>query len=309
MDTAELYVVTGALGYTGKYITRLLLSRGKRVKTLTGHPNRQNPFGNRIQIAPFNFGDPGELTRSLQGATTFINTYWVRFAYGQESYDRGVANTQVLIKAAEDAGIRRFVQVSITNASESSPFPYFKGKGFLERALMNSGMSYAIIRPTLIFGKEDILINNIAWLLRRFPVFAVPGSGDYNLQPVFVEDMAELVVDAAGNDKNMIVDAAGPAVFTFTELVRLIRDRIGSKAGIIHVPPGLALFLSRMVGGIMDDVLLTKDEIDGLMANLLVSTEAPTGKTHLSDWIGQNADILGAGYASELNRHYRNPGR
>ncbi len=307
MDTAEQYVITGALGYTGKYITRLLLSRGKRVKTLTGSPNRQNPFGARIHIAPFNFNNPGELTRSLQGATTFINTYWVRFAYGKETYDRAVANTRTLIKAAKDAGIRRFVHVSITNASGSSPLPYFKGKGLLEEAVVNSGMSYAIIRPTVIFGKEDILINNIAWLLRHFSIFAVPGSGDYKLQPVFVEDMAELVVNATENDQNIIIDAAGPETFTFNELVRLIRDKVGSKARIIHVKPGLALSLSKIVGNAVKDVVLTKDEVDGLMANLLVSEAPPLGKTHFSEWLGQNVATVGASYASELNRHYRKP--
>lgn len=305
MDTPELYVVTGALGYTGKYITRLLLSKGKRVKTLTGHPNRHNPFGDSVHVVPFNFDNPGELTKSLQGATTLINTYWVRFAYGQVTYDRAVANTRILIKAAVDAGVRRFVHVSITNASESSPLPYFKGKGLLEKAVINSGMSYAIIRPAVIFGNEDILINNIAWLLRRFPVFAVPGPGDYKLQPVFVEDMADLVVSAAEEEKNIIMDAVGPETFTFNELVQLIRDKVGSKAGIIHLRPGLALILSRLVGSVVKDVVLTRDEVDGLMAGLLISAGPPTGKTRLSDWLGQNAATVGAGYASELNRHYR----
>lgn len=307
MDTPELYVVTGALGYTGKYITRLLLSRGKRVKTLTGHPGRRNPFGDRVRVAPFNFDSPGELKKSLQGATTFINTYWVRFSYGQENYEKAVANTRVLINAAKEAGIRRFVHLSITNASESSPLPYFRGKGLLEKAVAGSGMSYAIIRPTVIFGAEDILINNIAWLLRRFPVFAVPGPGEYKLQPVFVEDMAELVVHAAEKEEDIVMDAVGPEIYTYNELVQLIRNKLGSKSRVVHVSPGMALFLSRLVGKVVKDVVLTKDEIDGLMADLLISAGPPTAKTRLSDWLGQNASNVGASYASELNRHYRKP--
>ncbi len=155
-------VVTGAFGYTGKYITRKLLSIGKRVRTLTGHPNRPNPFGSQISVAPFHFDNPAELTKSLQGATTLYNTYWVRFPYGQVTYDKAVAQTKTLINAAREAGIRRIVHISITNASDASPFPYFRGKGILEKAVTHSGLSYAIIRPTVIFGHEDILINNIA---------------------------------------------------------------------------------------------------------------------------------------------------
>jgi len=305
MEAPELNVVTGAFGYTGKYITRRLLSVGKGVRTLTGHPNRENPFGEQVSVSPFDFDNPSELTKTLRGATTLYNTYWVRFSHGQVTFDKAVENTKTLIKAAEEAGVHRIVHVSVTNASKESPLPYFRGKGLAEKAIIHSRLSYAIIRPTLIFGAEDILINNIAWLLRRFPVFAVPGSGDYRVQPVFVEDVAEIAVSAAHHDESIIVDAVGPQTYTFDELVRLIADNIQSRARIIHLRPGIALFLSRMIGYLLRDVLLTRHEVEGLMSNLLVSESPPTGQTRLSDWLGQNADSVGARYASELNRHYR----
>src|SRR3989339_1329710 len=305
IETQELNVVTGAFGYTGKYITRKLLSIGKKVKTLTGHPNRPNPFGNQISVASFHFDNPAELTRALRGATTLYNTYWVRFPYGQVTYDTAVANTKILINAAKKAGIRRIVHISITNASEESPFPYFRGKGILEKAVIHSGLSYAIIRPTVIFGHEDILINNIAWFLTKFPVFTIPGDGDYRLQPVFVEDVAEIAVNAGHSNDNMVLDAVGPEIFRYEELIRLIADRVQSKARIIHLKPGLALFLSKFIGYMVNDVVLTRDEVEGLLANLLVSKNPPTGKTRLSDWLTQNVGIVGTCYASELARPYR----
>ena len=305
VETQELNVVTGAFGYTGKYITRKLLSMGKRVRTLTGHPNRPSPFCNQVSVAPFHFDNPAELKRALQGASTLYNTYWVRFPYGQVTYDTAVANTKILINAAKEAGIRRIVHISITNASEASPFPYFRGKGILEKAVIHSGLSYAIIRPTVIFGHEDILINNIAWFLTKFPVFTIPGDGDYRLQPVFVEDVAGIAVNAGHFNDNMIIDAVGPEIFKYEELIRLIADSVKSKARIIHVRPGLALFLSKFIGYMVNDVVLTRDEVEGLMANLLVSKNPPTGKTLLSDWLTQNTSIVGTSYASELDRHYR----
>ncbi|MFQ5898845.1 MAG: SDR family oxidoreductase [Candidatus Methylomirabilia bacterium] len=305
MDARELNVVTGAFGYTGKYITRRLLSMGKSVRTLTGHPDREGPFGDRVSVAPFNFDRPGELRRSLQGATTLYNTYWVRFSYGRVTFDRAVDNTKTLIKAAEEAGVGRIVHVSITNASEDSRLPYFRGKGLSEKAVMHSNLSYAILRPTVIFGAEDILVNNLAWLLRRFPVFAVPGSGEYRLRPVFVEDVAEIAVSLAHEDDNIVLDAVGPETYTFNELVLLIAGKVGSRAKIIHVKPGLALFLSQLAGYVVNDVVLTRDEVEGLMANRLVSDLPPTGSTSLGQWLDQNSDRVGARYASELNRHYR----
>ena len=301
----EVNVVTGAFGYSGKYITQRLLSMGKLVRTLTGHPNRESAFGVKVDAFPFNFDRPSELVRSLQGVTTLYNTYWVRFTHASTTFDEAVENTQKLIRAAQEAGVQRFVHVSITHPHVNSPLPYFKGKGILEQALMNSKMSYAIVRPTVIFGKEDILINNIAWLLRRFPVFVVPGAGDYRLQPVSAEDLAEIAVTAGQAKSNQIIDAVGPEIFTFDTLVRLIAEKIHSRAWIIHLSPKIALFLSQFISKFVNDVILTREEIDGLMSNLLISDGPPTSRMRLSDWLTENAATVGAKYASELARHYR----
>ena len=301
----ELNVVTGAFGYTGKYITRRLLSMGMRVKTLTGHPDRPNPFGEQVSVAPFNFENPRELVKDLEGATTLYNTYWVRFSHGQVTFDRAIENTKTLVRAAREAGVHKIVHISITNASPQSPLPYFRGKAILEEAIMGSGIPYAILRPTVIFGVEDILINNIAWLARRFPVFMVPGLGDYQLQPIYVEDVAELAVSAASLSKNVTMDAVGPEVYTFDQFVRLIAEKAGRRTRILHAPPGLALLLSRLLGLIVGDVILTRDEVAGLMAGLLVSPGPVTGNTSLSAWLTENAEAIGTNFASELDRHYR----
>lgn len=305
MKKHETHVVTGAYGYQGKYITRILLKKGIEVKTITGHPDRPNPFGDKVEAMPFNFDDPAKLAASLEGASTVYNTYWVRFNHGHATYDRAVANTRALIRAAKDAGVRRFVHVSITNPTEDSPFPYFRGKAVLERTLMESGLSYAILRPTVLFGLEDILINNIAWLLRRLPVFGVFGRGEYRIQPAFVGDVAALAVEMAESDKDVVMDAVGPETYTFEDLVRLVRRHLGARSLILPIPPLFALLIGKVVGPLMGDVLITKDEIDGLMAGLLESESPPTCPTLFSEWIGENINELGDRYHSELARHYR----
>lgn len=305
MIDPELNVVTGAFGYSGRYITRQLLSKGKEVRTLTGHPNRENPFGKQITAFPLNFNNVNALTDSLRGATTLFNTYWVRFPYRDITFDKAVENIKILIRAAEEAGIHRIVHISITNASEHSSLPYFRGKGFVERAIINSELSYAIIRPTVVFGLEDILINNIAWFLRKFPLFGIPGHGDYKIQPVYIEDLAKIAVSAAQEEQNIIIDAVGPEIYTFKELVQTIARKINSKAKIINVNPELALLATRLIGHMVKDVMLTKDEIEGLMSGLLISSEPPKGQTPFSNWLEDNANAIGIRYASELNRHYQ----
>jgi len=303
MIDSELNVVTGAFSYTGLHITRRLLSMGKRVITLTGHPD-QNPFGDRVTAFPFSFDDPERLAESMEGATTFYNTYWVRFPHGKITFEKAVENSKALMRAAKEAGVRRFVHISITNASRAPALPYFRGKALVEEALMESGLSYAIIRPTLVFGPGDILINNIAWMLRRFPIFAVIGSGDYRVQPIFVKDVARIAVDAGHEEHNMIIDAVGPETFTFDELVKLIAPKTRSRPMIVHVPPQVGYLLSKMIGYLVRDVVLIWDEVEGIQANLLVSDGPPTGETRLSEWLEQNADKVGTRYASELKRHY-----
>ena len=304
MGKQDLDVVTGAFAYTGKYITERLLSMGRGVRTLTGHPNRRNPFGDRVDVARFEFEDRAKLAKSLGGADTLYNTYWVRFPYGAMTFETAVRNTETLIGAAGDAGVRRIVHVSITKASEDSPFPYFRGKARLERTIRGSGLSHAILRPTVIFGREDILINNIAFVLRRFPVFGIPGSGEYRVRPVSVEDVAEVCVAAGQRAENEIIDAVGPETFTFEELVRLIAATVGSRARIVHVPPAVALAASRLVGYFVKDVLVTRDELEGLMADLVVTDGPATGHRRLSDWLAENAATVGRRYASEVSRHY-----
>jgi NADH dehydrogenase len=243
--------------------------------------------------------------KSLQGATTLYNTYWVRFSHRQVTFDKAIENTKTLIKAAEEADVHRIVHISITNPSEESSFPYFRGKALVEKAIICSKLSYAIIRPTVIFGAEGILINNIAWLLRKFPIFAVFGSGDYRIQPVSAEDVAEIAVSVGHKDGNIVMDATGPEIYTFDELIRLIADKTHSRARIVHLKPGLTLFLARLISYTVRDVVINKDEVEGLMSNLLVSEGPTTGQTRLSEWLEQNADSVGAKYASGLKRHYR----
>ena len=304
-DTAEFDVVTGAFSYTGKYLTRRLLNAGRKVRTITGHPNRPNPFGKQVEIAPMNFQDLAGLVESLRGASVLYNSYWVRFSHGRVTFDEGVSNSRILIQAAREAGVRRIVHVSIANPSIDSPLPYYSGKAQVEKAIVDSGLSYAILRPTVIFGAEDILINNIAWFVRRFPVFAIPGSGQYQVQPIFVEDMAGLAVEAARQQSNLVLDAVGPEVFTFEQLVRRIAIGVRSRTKLVHVWPEVVLSVLRLAGPMVGDVILTRQEIKGLMANLSISKDPATGHTRFSEWLAQNASALGNKYASELKRHYR----
>ncbi len=304
--TREIHVVTGAFGYSGQYIAGRLLEEGREVITLTNSRQRANPFKDRIKAYPFNFDQPEQLVQSLKGAEVLYNTYWVRFNYsgGQVKFKHNLAveNTLKLFNAAQSAGVRRVVHVSITNPAEDSPLEYFSGKAKLEKALINSGLSYAILRPAVLFGREDILINNIAWMLRTFPVFGVFGDGSYRLQPIYVDDLAKLAVTQGQGSKNVIVDAIGPETFRYRELVKKIGAIIGKNRPIVSIPDFIGYGIGRLIGRFAGDITITAEEIKGLKADLLYTNSPPAGSTRLTEWARQNANTLGINYASELAR-------
>lgn len=296
--------VTGAFSYSGKYITSRLLARGEEVITLTNHSNRPDPFAGKVKAFPLNFANQAELIESLRGVDVLVNTYWIRFDKGNNTQPQAVKNTTILVNAAAKAGVKRIVHISITNPSADSHLPYFWGKAANEKSVIDSGMSYAILRPTVLFGKEDVLINNIAWLLRRLPLFGLPGDGSYKLSPVYVDDLAQLAVDSVYRTDNFIWDAVGPDELTFKQTVELIEKTIGISRPLMPLPPRLALFAAQFLSLFVKDVMLTPEEVDGLMANLLISKESPRCKTSLRDWLEQNKLTVGKQYANELARHF-----
>lgn len=302
MAERQIHAVTGAFGYSGKYIAHRLLNQGHKVRTLTNSIHRKNPFAGSVEIHPFNFDKPGQLTDSLAGVSVLYNTYWVRFNHKMFTQNTAVENTLTMFRSAKEAGVKRIVHVSITNPTEESHLEYFRGKAILEKALQDSGISYSILRPTVLFGKEDILINNIAWMLRKFPVFGVFGDGGYKLQPIYVDDLAQLAVEQGQRRENTIIDAIGPETFTYKALIEEIAKAIEKPRPIISIPPSLAYIAGKILGLILNDYIITKEEIEGLMANLLYTNSPPAGNTKLTTWMKQNSKTLGKHYANEIKR-------
>jgi uncharacterized protein YbjT (DUF2867 family) len=296
--------VTGALGFSGRHIAARLLADGHEVVNLTNHPRRADPFGGAVPAAPLDFARPDALERSLDGVDTLFNTYWVRFPRRGVTHADAVRNSRVLLEAARSAGVRRVVHVSIANPDPASHLSYYRGKAQVEATLAGLGIGYAILRPTVLFGDQPILANAIAWLLRRLPLFGVPGDGRYAIQPIAVEDLARMAVEAGGRDDDLVWDAAGPEILSFTELVEAIRDATGARSRIVHLPAPVALAAAGSFGRVMHDTLLTREELDGLRAGLLVSRELPRGTARLSDWLAANGDWLGRRYLSEVGRHF-----
>ena len=302
-DDTGLDAVTGAFSYSGAVIAAHLLSASRRVRTLTGHPGRARA-GSAVETRRLDFADPAGLETALRGVTTLYNTYWVRFAHGATNHDLAVANSATLFAAAAQAGVQRIVHVSITHPALDSPYPYFSGKARVEAALAKCGISHAIVRPAILFGGDGVLLNNIAWLLRRLPVFAIGGDGEYRVRPIHVEDLARLCMAKASERAESVTDAVGPERPTFNELVTAIRRAVGARSAIVHVPGPAVVLASRVLGAALRDVLLTREEFETMAAGMADTSGPATGTTALSVWLAAHGADLGRRYANELRRHF-----
>lgn len=295
-------VVTGAFSFTGRYVAERLLDDGREVVTLTNHPDRTTPFSDRVRAEPYRFDDPDALAATLEGADTLYNTFWIRDPEAGEPPGDAVRYSRRLVRAAEDAGVRRIVHFSVAGAAESS-LPYYQAKATAEEAVRDADLSHAILRPTLVYGREDMLVNNLAWLLRRFPVFAVYGDGEYRVQPVFVGDVADVAVERGARTEDCTLDVAGPDTYTFEGMIRRLADAIGARCRIVHAPPRVAHAGVKLLELLVRDEILSWGEARGLMDELLVADGPPRGDTDFADWAADNAARLGTEYTSYRERY------
>jgi uncharacterized protein YbjT (DUF2867 family) len=297
--------VTGATSYTGRFIAERLVAGGRRVIDLTRDLRAPHPLGDSASSAALDFDHPDRLASTLDGVDTLYNTFWVRFERRPITYAWAIERCGILVAAARRAGVRRIVHISVVKAARDAPTAYFRAKADVEEAVIETGISYAIVRPTVTFGPGDILVNNLAWTLRRFPVFGIPGDGRYPIQPVHVEDVADLAVQMGSEPEDRIVDCGGPDILAFNEFVATVRAAVGSRALVVHAPVAGALAAARLIGLVVRDVVLTRDEVTELQARLMASDQPPTGRIRLAEWLRDNADSVGRRWASELDRHFR----
>jgi len=299
-------LITGASGFIGGAVAERLVDRAE-IRGLTSHPAK-NRFGGRVQSFAYDFDRPERMAAAFQGVDVFVNSYYIRFNYGSLTFDDAVERSRVLLAHARSAGVRRIVHVSVSNASETSDLPYYRNKARIERLVEQSGIDYTILRPAIVVGAGDILVNNIAYFLRRLPVFTVFGRGTYRVQPMTVDAFADVAVDAVdGAHRNATVPVAGPSDWVFLDMVRAIRRAVHSRALIAHAPLFVALAGLRVAGLLLDDVVLTSDEVKGLTREYLYAEQPLRRGADFREWLADPtvATTLGRHYESELARHFR----
>jgi uncharacterized protein YbjT (DUF2867 family) len=299
-------LITGASGFIGGAIAGRLVDR-LEIRSLTSHPAK-NRFGSRVRSFAYDFERPQNMAEAFRGVDVFVNSYYVRFNYGSETFELAVDRTRELLGLARAAGVHTVVHVSVSHADERSDLPYYSNKGRIERLVRECGLGYTILRPAIVVGPGDILINNIAFFLRRFPLFTIFGRGDYRVQPITVDAFADLAIEAIdGAHRGATLSVAGAGDWVFLDMVRAVRSAVRSRALIVHAPAAVALAGLKVAGALLGDVVLTSDEVKGLTREYLYTDQPLRRGADFSDWLKEPSvqATLGRQYESELARHFR----
>jgi len=297
------YMVTGAFSFTGRHVAKRLLEEGEEVRTMTRFPQSASPFAEAVPAVPFDYDDVGALTQALRGCDRLINTYWRRQPEGNLGYDRVVQQSKNLFAAAKAVGIERIVHMSI-NDPHGKKFPYFRAKCATERAVRECTVSSVVVRPQLVFGDGELLINNLAWTLRQSRLAAVPGDGQYLMQPIHASDYAELIVGLSRNRRDGVVNGVGPDVMTYDDMVSMVGNAIGRKPRILHVHPKFFDRVARLINRFVEEPTVLDYEVYGCLVENGVVPREPQGTRRLVDWLRDHADSLGRRYADQDRRPF-----
>jgi NADH dehydrogenase len=160
----------------------------------------------------------------------------------------------------------------------------------------------------LFGGHRNVLINNIAWMLRKFPIFGVFGMGNYPIQPVHVKDVARVAVEQGESRENVTIDVTGPETFRYKEYIGMMAKSMSLRRIILPMPPFVSWLFGKFLGLLLQDLVITRAEIKGLRRGLMASDEDPLGQLKFSEWIAEHGKDFGKRYQNDLKeRKYRSP--
>ena len=249
-------LVTGATGFLGRQVVRQLLDHNYQVRCLVRSPGRERIFPpDSVDVYYGDITDADALASACQGIEQVIHLVAIiREGRGNtfDSINRG--GVENMVAAAKAGGsVKQFIQVSAVGAANDPSFPYLFSKWQGEQVVVNSGLPYTILRPSIIFGAGDEFLNSLASLVRLFPLVPVIASGRNRLQPIAVEDVAQCVVRSVGRGDllNRAVDIGGPEQLRYNEIVGIVAGEMGKSRLRIHIPvwlmwPGAALMEKTM---------------------------------------------------------------
>lgn len=266
-----LVTVFGGTGFIGRQVVRALAKRGVRVRVAArteGQGYRLRMLGDvgQIEVVQANIRNRASVERALDGAEACVNLVGVLYESGRQRFQSLHAmGAKTIAECAAARGIGRFVQISAIGADANSASKYARSKAEGEAAVREVMPLAVVIRPSVVFGPEDAFFNRFGQMAAISPVLPVVG-GQTRVQPVFVGDVADAIANALldPNTAGQTFEVGGPTVYTFRELMELIKRETGRRCVLVPVPFPIARLIG-MAGDLQARLMtpvLTSDQVE-----------------------------------------------
>ena len=247
-----MIAITGATGTVGKALLSALTEAGQPVRALVRDPRRLGPYRVRVQLAFCDLGDPHALRHALRGADTVIHlAATIRDQPPRRVEEVNGLGTLRLLRAAERAGVERFVFFSAIGATRFQRTRFFRSKALAEEGVRASPLHTTVFAPSIVYDRDDPWVT-IMRRLALLPVLPVAGSGDALYQPIWAQDVARCVVASLEDGGDARYELAGPETLSYEQMARLIAAAAGRQRPIVHVPLPLVrsglIWLRRVFG-------------------------------------------------------------
>ncbi|MSO94441.1 MAG: complex I NDUFA9 subunit family protein [Thermoleophilia bacterium] len=234
-----MILVTGATGFVGGHVVRMLAKAGERVRALVRDASGAEALdGVECELVRGDVTDPASLRAAVEGCTAVVHLVAILTGKSDDFERVMIGGTRNLLDAAGTAGVRRFVQMSALGTSEETKdtVPYYRAKWAIEEAVRDSGLGYAILRPSFVFAGDGGALAQFTRIAKLAPVTPVIGSGKQRLQPIWADDLARAVALALRSSDDLLVELGGPDVVDWNEFWSQLKTALGTRRPSLHVP-------------------------------------------------------------------------
>ena len=243
-----MILITGATGYIGRHLVAGLVAVGERPRCLVRQIDRAADIlpVDQVELVQGDTTQPETLGAAMNGIETIIHAAFItadRKETARNQYEKtNVEGTANMVRAAKTAGVKRIIEISGLGTKPDKAGSYMQGRYLAEKLVMDSGLDWTIIRPSVLFGKDAPFIKGLVDLIRTTPILPLIGGGKMRFQPIYVEDVVTVIIkvlEDPSRTNGKIYTIGGPSYYSFTQVFDILLSTLHARRPKVYAPTPL----------------------------------------------------------------------